>query len=144
MVKSEAITYCLAAYLAFAVGFMKQAAHEEEALSVKDQEISRLQSKLREYESVAVVVSAYTACVEECDSDPEHAVIGRPIAGWTCAVSRDRRYMLGKIVYVPDAGRRLVNDLLPEGRTNSLDLCVGTKSEAFTWGRRKKRITISA
>jgi 3D (Asp-Asp-Asp) domain-containing protein len=83
-------------------------------------------------------LSAYTARKEECNDDIENtAIMQRPKAGWTVAVSRDLRGWLGKRVYVEGFGVRMVSDLMNPRHAKSIDILVPEASEAMEIGIRE-------
>ena len=62
--------------------------------------------------------------------------------GWTVATSRDNLFLLGKKVFILGIGVREVTDLMAEGITNTVDICVGTEEEATQFGRQNIRLVI--
>lgn len=98
--------------------------------------IEHLKNQLQELTTVKMKVTAYAP------KHPEKGKMGKVIPGLTCAVSRDRAYMLGRKVNVPGVGLRRVNDLLAKGATNSLDLAVGSKRAARKWGVQRREVTL--
>ena len=98
-------------------------------------QIKHLKSQLDELGTVDMRVTAYAL------KHPEKGKMGRVVAGRTCAISRDRTYMLGRTVNVPGVGLRRVNDLMAEGKVNSLDLAMGSKKVARKWGVKKRKVT---
>ena len=62
--------------------------------------------------------------------------------GFTCAVSRDLRHLLGQELYIEGVGWRFAQDLMGPGITRAIDLCVLNEKEAKTWGR--KQLTVKA
>lgn len=78
------------------------------------------------------------------------ALMQKPVAGWTCAISRDlmKQGYLGKKIYIEGIGIRYANDLM--GKTvngkeivNQIDICVGKKNiynEAKKLGKNKRFI----
>ena len=62
--------------------------------------------------------------------------------GWTIATSRDNLFLLGKKVFILGIGVREVTDLMAEGITNTVDICVGTEEEAIQFGRQNIRLVI--
>jgi 3D (Asp-Asp-Asp) domain-containing protein len=86
----------------------------------------------REYH---VRATAYTASVDETDSDPMHtALMTRPTPGRTVAVSRDLMHLLGADVYIYGLGVRKVEDLMNERFTNSIDIFMTDKEKAQNFG----------
>jgi len=85
-------------------------------------------------------ITAYTARREETNKDNENtATMERPMAGRTCAVSRDLINWLGGWVYIEGVGVRKVNDLMNSRYTKSIDLCVRNPRIAKRFGRNRVR-----
>lgn len=92
---------------------------------------------LKKPDSLVCSVSAYTNHPSECNKDNNHtAIMEKPIAGGTCAVSRDLIHWLGGIIYIKGIGVFRVNDLMNERFTKSVDLYIGSKKEANKFGRK--------
>ena len=92
--------------------------------------------------SFKVTVTAYTARECETDEDPEHtATMEQPIAGRTCAVSRDLMHWLGGRVYIEGIGVRRVNDLMNERFSKRIDVFYGTVKEAKTLGKQTRTVS---
>ena len=90
---------------------------------------------------VQMTVTAYTNHPNETNQDNENtATMKDPISGWTCAVSRDRIGWLGAQVYIKSVGVREVTDLMNKRFENTIDLCMGTKSKAYKFGRQSLKI----
>lgn len=86
-------------------------------------------------------ITGYTASREECDEDPGiTAILERPIAGGTCAVSRDLTHWLGCDVYVEGVGVLRVNDLMHPRFNNRLDLVFARRGDAENWGLQKRTV----
>lgn len=64
------------------------------------------------------------------------AILEKPKAGWSCAVSPDLTHWLGGRIYVEGVGVRRVNDLMHTYNKNTVDLYAGTAKEARTFGRK--------
>lgn len=93
--------------------------------------------------SLEVVVTAYTATEKECDSTPnENALMDVPVAGLSCAVSRDLIYLLGKKIYITGYGVRVVDDLMNERFNSAVDLFVGKKAEAIKIGKTTRVLVV--
>lgn len=93
---------------------------------------------LRQYQQAntfKLKATAYTTCVTETNKDNGNtATMQTPVAGWTVAVSPDLKSWLGKRVYIDGIGVRKVIDLMNKRYTRSIDILVGTKAQAFTFG----------
>ena len=83
--------------------------------------------------------SAYTASHDECWGDPNITSNGEsPIPGKTAAVSRDLyEDMVDNHYYVSGHGIVKVNDKTNARYSNLIDLCMSSKREAYSYGRRK-------
>lgn len=76
------------------------------------------------------------------DSNPNKtAIMDKPVAGWTCAISRDlvEKGWLGRKLYIKGLGIRYASDIMGasyKGKpiTNQIDICVG-KSDVQTEAR---------
>jgi 3D (Asp-Asp-Asp) domain-containing protein len=85
-----------------------------------------------QYVSANMKITAYTNAKNETNKDNTNtATMENPVAGWTCAVSRDFIHWLGGRVYIKGNGVRYVNDLMNERYENAIDIYVGTKEEAM-------------
>ena len=79
-------------------------------------------------------VTGYTACVEECDDDPQMTAsmkLVRP--GKTVAVSRDlykQGWTFGKRVWIEGYGEKEITDLMHERFKKKVDLLVASKKVA--------------
>jgi len=81
------------------------------------------------------VITAYTNHPNETNKDNTNtAIMDKPTAGWTCAVSQDLITWLGGTIYIKGIGIRKVNDLMNKKYKKRLDLCVGSKKEARKFG----------
>jgi len=86
-------------------------------------------------------VTAYTNRVKECNSDNKRtAILEKPIAGWTCAVSQDLIHWLGGRVYIKGIGVRRVNDLMNARYSKSVDIYMGKVKDAKTFGKQTRMI----
>lgn len=54
----------------------------------------------------------------------------KPVPGYTCAVSRDLKHLLGKKIYIENVGIRVIEDTMGEGKHNSIDILV---PKDFNW-----------
>jgi 3D (Asp-Asp-Asp) domain-containing protein len=103
------------------------------------QEIKLLKRKF----DINVYATAYTARVQECDSTPDvTAIMEKPKAGWTIAVSHDLIYLLGKRVYIKGIGVRRVNDLMNERYTKRIDILMDNLKEAKSFNNRKVQLIV--
>jgi 3D (Asp-Asp-Asp) domain-containing protein len=103
------------------------------------QEIKLLKRKF----DINVYATAYTARVQECDPTPNvTAIMEKPKAGWTIAVSHDLIYLLGKKVYIKGIGVRRVNDLMNERYTKRIDILMGNLKESKSFNNRKVQLQV--
>lgn len=87
---------------------------------------------------VKITVTAYTNSVDETNSDPHNtSLMEDPVPGWTCAVSRDLSYLLGKKIYIERVGIRKVTDLMNKRFTKRVDILVPNKQHAKEFGKKK-------
>ena len=93
---------------------------------------------------IEVKVTAYTTAADETDSSPDRtALMTVPVVGRTVSVSRDLAPLcLGKMIYVHGFGVRKVEDLTNGRLSNTVDLLVGSKDEAFKVGTKSSFIIV--
>lgn len=142
----------LAVYLLFVLAFvvigLVFAMYEATKNDLKELQVAYLESlnELGKYELMMdreLTVTAYTASRNECDSTPNvTAIMEKPVAGWTVAVSRDLVWMLGKKVYIEGLGVRLVQDLMNERFTERLDVLMPDKKSAKKFGKKKLNVVV--
>lgn len=113
-------------------------------------EYERYKSKLHEVKKESreksyyenIIITAYSASIEETNNDPENtAIMESPVVGYTCAVSRDLIYLLGKKIYIHGIGVFRVNDLMNKRYDKRVDICL-TKGNAITFGIKKADIVV--
>ncbi|MFO7702314.1 MAG: hypothetical protein R6V37_04910 [Psychroflexus maritimus] len=87
-------------------------------------------------------VTAYSPSPEETDSTPNQtAIMETPVIGYTCAVSRDLKYLLGKRIYIEGLGVFEVNDVMHKRYEKRVDLCM-YKGNAIEFGKQNHNIVI--
>lgn len=92
--------------------------------------------------AITAEVTAYTNRPAETNDDPGNtATMETPVAGWTCAVSRDLIHWLGGRVYIEGIGVRRVSDLMNARFTQSVDIYMGDLAEAREFGRHLRTVT---
>ena len=106
----------------------------EKAEMMKD--IRKLEEVVFKNKNHKMTVSFYVPTLGGINSSGNSnytAVMDKPVAGYTAAVSRDQVYLLFRTVYIPNIGIRYINDLMAEfnpytGKriTKQIDLCVGS------------------
>lgn len=102
----------------------------------------KIRSLKEEYRLQGVTITAYSPSINETDSTPyKTAIMESPKVGWTCAVSRDLDYLLGKKIYIVSLGVFKVNDLMNKRFSKRVDLCMG-KEDAINFGIEKKDVII--
>ena len=80
-------------------------------------------------------ITSYTSSYRETDSDPHiNATMRTPIAGLSCAVSRDLIAWLGGWIYIEGLGVFRVDDVMNARHRQSVDLYKGTTEEAMQFG----------
>jgi len=91
--------------------------------------------------SLICFITAYTNSIKETNSDNQNtATMEKPIAGWSCAVSRDLIHWLGGRIYIKGIGVRYVNDLMNKRFEKSIDLFMGEVKQAKEFGRQKHKV----
>lgn len=94
-------------------------------------------------ELLTMTVTAITLSANETGGRIEKtAIMTKPVAGWSVAVSRDNLGMLGKKVYIEGVGLRKVDSLTSKHLKNTLDVLVGKKSDAKKLGRKVRRVVV--
>ena len=63
-------------------------------------------------------------------------LLEKPVAGGTCAVSRDLLHWIGGRIYIEGIGIRRVNDLMHTANEKSIDLYYGSEKEAKSFGKK--------
>jgi 3D (Asp-Asp-Asp) domain-containing protein len=92
----------------------------------------------KEVRALPVTVTAYSR-----EMFPgKNAICEQPIAGWSAAVSRDLKYLLGQRIYLEGMGLFSVDDLMNERFTNSVDLFMGTTKEALEFGTKNSTLVV--
>ena len=92
-------------------------------------------------EHLEATITAYTDRVQETNQDNRHtAIMERPVAGRTCAVSRDLIHWLGGRVYIEGVGVRRVNDLMNKRFSERVDVFIGTVAEARAFGVQNRKV----
>jgi len=81
-----------------------------------------------------------TAYAYQTDPPQLTAIIEKPKAGLTCAVSRDLIHWLGGQVYIEGIGIRRVNDLTDTKQVATIDLFIGDDQQAIKFGRQKRLV----
>jgi 3D (Asp-Asp-Asp) domain-containing protein len=143
MLNKDIITFLIISIvLATALGAYKAKVQKDVAIAEsKKVEIIVFGADAKESYFEGVTVTGYTARREECDGTPGRtALMERPRAGATCAVSRDFSRFLGQKVYIPGIGVRRVNDLMHARFQRSLDIVFPSVPTARAFGRQTKTI----
>lgn len=84
---------------------------------------------------LVVSVSAYTPY--EKGQNGMGALGEKVIPNKTVAVSRDLKYLLGKVIYIQGIGERKVNDLMAKRWRYKIDLCVPNVNYTKKFGIKK-------
>lgn len=100
----------------------------------------------RKYQELAqinnVTITAYSPSIEETNENPDKtAIMEKPVIGYTCAVSRDLMYLLGKKIYIENVGVYKVNDLMNKRYKKRIDLCMN-KKDAIAYGVNKSNLVV--
>ena len=90
--------------------------------------------------SLFCTITAYTGNQCKNNKNTITSILEKPIAGGTCAVSRDLMGFLGGKVYIDQLGVFRVNDLMNERFTQSLDLYVSNEKQAYEFGKQTRQI----
>jgi len=92
-----------------------------------------------------LTVTAYTASVYECDSDPKITASMQKVRPGIIAVSRDlfeAGWVFGKKVYIEDYGVYEIADLMNSKYENRIDIFVGHKKKANDFGKRELTVAL--
>jgi len=68
------------------------------------------------------------------------AILEKPVAGWTAAVSPDLIGWLGGRIYIEGVGVRRVNDIMKNLHRKSVDLYAGNERAAKEFGRKQSTV----
>lgn len=125
-------------------GKVQKALNEVKAAQEEQNKIlAAITARVADMQKIRAEVTAYTLDLNETDNDPQHAAdMSKPVPGRTAAVSRDLIHLLGKKVYIPGHGVRVVNDLAAVDVTGTIDLLVGNKAEARKIGREVREVIV--
>ena len=90
-----------------------------------------------------VTITAYNPFSNQTDNTPnETAIMETPVPGWTCAVSRDLIHLLNKKIYIEGIGVFLVNDVMNKRFTKRIDICMGNKEKAISFGKKNSNVVV--
>lgn len=93
--------------------------------------------------ALKVTATAYSPGQAQTDASPWRGALGLRIKpGRTLAVSQDLRRLLGRRIYVPGLGFRVVEDLMHPRWSNRVDFCVRDREQAASFGIRDIEIVI--
>lgn len=93
--------------------------------------------------NIECTITAYSPDKNQTDSTPyQTAIMEKPIPGWTVAVSWDLRYLLGRLIYIPELGIRRVNDLMNKRYKKRIDICVPDKDMALEFGKKQGDVVV--
>lgn len=84
-----------------------------------------------------LVVSASAYTPYEKGQNGVGALDEKVVPNKTVAVSRDLKYLLGKVIYIQGIGERKVNDLMAKRWKHKIDLCVPSINQAKEFGVKK-------
>jgi len=109
----------------------------------KEESVERIcAGSMESAEKFKAEITAYTACKEECGSNPTITATGTKVKPYrTAAVSRDLKHLLGKEIVVEGRSEVwIVEDMMHPKCRGSIDLLFDKKSSALEWGRRKNKV----
>jgi len=90
-----------------------------------------------------VTITAYNPFSNQTDNTPnETAIMETPVPGWTCAVSRDMIHLLNKKIYIEGIGVFVVNDVMNKRFTKRIDICMGNKEKAISFGKKNSNVVV--
>ncbi len=97
-------------------------------------------AKKRAYD---VTATAYSPRAQETDDTPwETATLTRCVEGRTIAVSQDHVDWLGRRVYIPGYGVRVVEDLMNKRFTDRIDFFIEDTAQAERFGVKQLKIIL--
>lgn len=114
-------------------------------------EVARVEGELNAFKVIAlkkkraywVDATAYSASVDETDSTPrETATLTQVQEGRTLAVSQDHVDWLGRRVYIPGYGVRVVEDLMNKRFTDRIDFFIEGKARATAFGKKRLQVIL--
>jgi 3D (Asp-Asp-Asp) domain-containing protein len=120
---------------------------QHRSITANQEQLITIQRELRDVQQVVdevyaarkfkLTATAYSGSPDETDSDPDKtALMTKPVAGRTVAVSRDLIHWLGHKVYIKGKGVYMVEDLMNARFTKKIDFFYGSKQEAIKFGVR--------
>lgn len=115
----------------------------ESKQSVIDAQALEIES-LRKKTALTATVTAYSAEVKQCDSDPRVAASLKKVRPGTVAVSRDlfaKGWTFGRKIYIEGHGIYEINDLMHKRKKKSIDVFIGDTKAAKNFG--VKNVTVS-
>jgi 3D (Asp-Asp-Asp) domain-containing protein len=93
--------------------------------------------------TLKVTATAYSPGQAQTDASPWRGALGIRIKpGRTLAVSQDLRRLLGRRIYIPGLGFRVVEDLMHPRWSNRVDFCVRDRNQAASFGIRDIEIVV--
>lgn len=106
--------------------------------------IRAMQERTRRPQRVwEVTATAYSPRVQETDSTPwETATLTRCVEGRTLAVSQDHMDWLGRRVYIPGYGVRVVEDLMNKRYKDRIDFFIENTAKAARFGKKKLKVIL--
>ncbi len=138
----SALRWCLLCLGCVATGyFANHVATVNADIRVMAEQIQSLRAEIVGQDVRVVTVTAYTASRDETNSDPGNtAIMQKPVPGWTIAVSRDLLsdgWAFGDKVWIEGAGLFQIADVMNSRWTRRIDVLVGTKKQARSFGVRQ-------
>lgn len=101
------------------------------------QEINKIKMALPIQAIQRVTVTAYTACSDETDDDPNVTASNSKLQPYDIAISRDlffKGWVFGKRVYLDQYGVFVIRDLMNERFDGKIDIYFGDKKAALEFG----------
>jgi len=109
---------------------------------IKDLEI---QIKMKDIDSLQLVVTAYTNSEDECDKDPNITAVLTKVRPGIVAVSSDllaKGWTFGRRVYIEGVGIFTIEDRMNRRWTERMDIFLYSKNDARKFGKRKLTVVL--
>ena len=92
-----------------------------------------------------LVVTAYSATVDQCDDTPLITASNNQVREGICAVSRDlfhTGWQFGKRVFVEDYGVLVIDDLMGSRAERQIDIFMPNRDQALEFGRQELEVVL--
>lgn len=104
-----------------------------------------IQIKMKDIDSLQLIVTAYTNSEDECDKDPNITAVLTKVRPGIVAVSSDllaRGWTFGRRVYIEGVGIFTIEDRMNRRWTERMDIFLYSKNDARKFGKRKLTVVL--